>query len=95
MDSLRRAVHQYAGKEHVFQHDMTEEHIRLVSNQKELDSSSLFPSKGKDTSGKVKGGFVGMSLRDTIYLLLTMGDPGMGPADRLKKDFKMPDRIFW
>ncbi|KIM67291.1 hypothetical protein SCLCIDRAFT_179253 [Scleroderma citrinum Foug A] len=69
-------------KDRGFETKMMDECARLLAMQQQLE---------KDAQGKVK--FFGLSVSETIRTCLTNG---MGnKADRVKSDFKVPDKRFW
>ncbi|CAK5269240.1 unnamed protein product [Mycena citricolor] len=69
-------------KERGFESKMTDENARLLALQQQLE---------KESDGKVQ--FFGLSVNDTITACIVNG---MGKrADKVKSDFKVPDKRFW
>lgn len=83
LDLLRQAEHQYTSKELAFHHQVTEDEIRLLAAQKAYEQQ-FRPKR-----------FLGLSARDTVFLLITLGEAGMEAANKIKKDCKISDKVFW
>jgi hypothetical protein len=78
---LKKASRSYASaKDYAFHGRATEEQAKLFQAQKGLQES-------------LKQEFIGLPLGDTLYQVILQGD--QDKANRLKKDFKVPDKRFW
>ncbi|KAH8084369.1 vacuolar protein sorting-associated protein 16 [Cristinia sonorae] len=69
-------------KERGFEAKMMDENARLLQTQQQLE---------KEADGKIS--FFGLSVNETIRVLLINGMAKR--ADKLKADFKVPDKRFW
>lgn len=78
---LKKAARSYSSaRDCAFQARATEEQAKLLQAQKGLQES-------------LKEDFVGLPLGDTLYQVILQGD--QDKANRLRKDFKVPDKRFW
>ncbi|KAL1696024.1 Vps16, C-terminal region-domain-containing protein [Schizophyllum commune] len=69
-------------KDRAFEAKMMDESVRLMTLQQQLE---------KETDGRVT--FFGLTVNETIRACLTNGLPKR--ADKIKSDFKVPDKRFW
>eukprot|EP00041_Stephanoeca_diplocostata_P031359 m.975716 g.975716 ORF g.975716 m.975716 type:complete len:861 (+) comp23942_c1_seq8:368-2950(+) len=78
---LRKAASHYTNaREYGFHAKVTEEQTKLLMAQRALEDALKQP-------------FVNLPLGDTLYQVILQGD--LDRANRLKKDFKVPDKRFW
>ncbi|SCZ98560.1 BZ3500_MvSof-1268-A1-R1_Chr3-1g05464 [Microbotryum saponariae] len=73
-------------KDCAFENKMVEDHIRLLVFQQTLESET--PSRPSPSPS-----FIGLSLNRTIHKCILLSQPQK--ADKLKSDFKVPDKRFW
>ncbi|KZO95381.1 vacuolar protein sorting-associated protein 16 [Calocera viscosa TUFC12733] len=69
-------------KDRAFEARMMDEHAKLLLLQQTLE---------KDADGRVQ--FIGLSVNETIHKCITTGQSKK--ADRVKGDWKVPDKRFW
>ncbi|KAI0918848.1 hypothetical protein AcV7_006962 [Taiwanofungus camphoratus] len=79
-----KAAHKFFSedRERVFEAKMMDDYARLLNVQLQLE---------KEADGKIS--FFGLSINETIRTCLTNGMSKR--ADKLKSDFKVPDKRFW
>eukprot|EP00038_Savillea_parva_P008583 m.177865 g.177865 ORF g.177865 m.177865 type:complete len:861 (-) comp14437_c0_seq1:84-2666(-) len=79
--ALKKAARSYtSARDYAFHARATEEQAKLLQAQKGLQES-------------LKQEFIGLPLGDTLYQVILAGD--QEKANRLRKDFKVPDKRFW
>ncbi|KAG9293340.1 hypothetical protein G9A89_007586 [Geosiphon pyriformis] len=82
IDKLKVALKAYQDdKDHSFEAKAIEENIKLLQKQSQLE---------KEIVGQQ---FVGLSVSETVHKCIMSKEPGK--ADKLKSDFKIPDKRFW
>ncbi|XP_065179168.1 vacuolar protein sorting-associated protein 16 homolog [Sycon ciliatum] len=81
LEKLTRAQVMYTQAQNKFAAEVTNEHIKLVQAQQAMQERTNKP-------------FIGLSVSDTIFKCLVC-DFRSTMAERLRKDFKVPDKRFW
>ncbi|CAG8563812.1 1119_t:CDS:2, partial [Acaulospora colombiana] len=81
INNLKLALKWYQDdKEHAFEAKAIDEHIKLLQVQSQLEKELEQP-------------FVGLSLSETLHKCITLNHSSK--ANKLKSDFKVPDKRFW
>ncbi|CAG8500529.1 11622_t:CDS:10 [Diversispora eburnea] len=81
INNLKVALKWYQDdKEHAFEAKAIDENIKLLQTQSQLEKDLNLP-------------LIGLSLSETIHKCITSNNSGK--ANKLKSDFKIPDKRFW